>query len=345
MFENRFQESALILSNEKETEQLKSFLSRYGLSMDKDIEYSMVVTDNNRIVATGSFANRVLKCIAVEDEYKGRGLSAKIITHLVNEQFARGKAHLFIYTKPENELIFSGLGFFSIAQVPHKVVLMENRPDGIKRYLDEIAAETGTILPSAAVVVNCNPFTNGHRYLLEYAAARCRLLHVFVVWEDRSFFPSQIRHRLVCEGTAHIPNLIVHKGSDYIISNATFPSYFIKEYDDLVETHARLDLEVFSQHIAKKLDIRKRFAGEEPYCRVTSAYNRMMAKILPQNGIEVEIIPRKTSDGNVISASRVRELLGKGYMDAVKKLVPETTYRFLMSDEGRRIIHVSLSKL
>lgn len=338
MFMDHLQESVLKLSSEKEKEKLKAFLNGQGLSMDKDIEYTMVITDSDRIVASGSFSDRVLKCIAVEDEYKGQGLSARVITHLVNEQYARGRTHLFIYTKPENRRIFSDLGFYPVAEVRDKVVLMENRPDGIKRYLDEIAAQTGTIVPSAAVVVNCNPFTNGHKYLLEYAAARCEMLHVFVVWEDRSLFPAEVRYRLVREGVAHMPSISVHKGRDYIISNATFPSYFIKQYEDVVEIHAGLDLEIFSQYIAKRLDIRKRFVGEEPYCPVTAAYNRMMGQILPPKGIEVEIVPRMTSGGNAISASRVRELLGRGDMDAVKKLVPETTLHFLLSKEGEQII-------
>jgi len=338
MFMDHLQESVLKLSSEKEKEKLKAFLNGQGLSMDKDIEYTMVIIDRDRIVASGSFSDRVLKCIAVEDEYKGQGLSARVITHLVNEQYARGRTHLFIYTKPENRRIFSDLGFYPVAEVRDKVVLMENRPDGIKRYLDEIAAQTGTIVPSAAVVVNCNPFTNGHKYLLEYAAARCEMLHVFVVWEDRSLFPAEVRYRLVREGIAHIPGISVHKGRDYIISNATFPSYFIKQYEDVVEIHAGLDLEIFSQYIAKRLDIRKRFVGEEPYCPVTAAYNRMMGRILPPKGIEVEIVPRMTSGGNAISASRVRELLGRGDMDEVKKLVPETTLHFLLSKEGEQVI-------
>lgn len=338
MLIDHLQEQVLKVSSESEKESLNIFLNRQGLSMDKDIEYSMVLTDNDRIVASGSFSDRVLKCIAVDDEYKGLGLSARVVTHLVNEQFRRGRSHLFIYTKPENRRIFSELGFYPVAEVPDKVVLMENRSDGIQRYLDEIAVQTGSNVPSAAVVVNCNPFTKGHKFLLEYAAARCRMLHVFVVWEDRSLFPAEIRYRLVKEGVAHLPNVIVHKGKDYIISNATFPSYFIKEYEDVVETHAKLDLAIFSQYIAKKLDIRKRFVGEEPTCLVTAAYNRMMSQILPLKGIEVEEVPRIAFGGSAISASRVRELLRRGEMDAVKGLVPEATWNFLFSTEGGEII-------
>lgn len=338
MWEENIQEEVLNLSSESDIRRVREFLNSQGLSFDRDIEYSMALTREGQIIATGSFSDRVLKCIAVDDEYKGMGLSARVVSHLVNEQYRRGRNHLFIYTKPENKHFFSELGFYTVAEVPGKVVLLENRPDGIKKYLKEIGEETGEIAESAAVVVNCNPFTNGHKYLLEYAAARCRLLHVFVVWEDKSLFPSEIRYRLVKEGIRHLDNVRVHKGKDYIISSATFPSYFIKEYEDVVETHAQLDLTIFSRHIARELDIRKRFVGEEPHCLVTAAYNRIMKEILPQNGIEVEVVPRKTASGEVISASRVRKMIKTGQIANLSDLVPETTYQFLLSKEAEPII-------
>lgn len=338
MWHTSLEERAVKLTSESERNALIAFLEKQGLALDGDVEYSMVITDFGKIIATGSFAGRVLKCIAVDEEYKGLGLSEKVFTHLTNEQFRRGRTHLFVFTKPQNKQIFSDLGLSLIAEVPSKVVLMENRTDGIRKYLDELAAESGEIVPSAAVVVNCNPFTLGHRYLLEYAAARCQKLHVFVVWEDKSSFPTEVRYRLVKEGTADLPNVIVHRGRDYIISDATFPTYFIKHYEDVVETHARLDVTIFLQYIAQRLAIQKRFVGEEPYCAVTSEYNKVMAEMLPAAGIELEIVPRKTAGGAAISASRVRELLRSGDFAAVRALVPETTYRFLVSEDAGEII-------
>lgn len=331
-------EEVLKPTSENETARLGAFLNKQGLTLDKDIEYSMALTDSGRIAAAGSFTGRVLKCIAVDEEYKGRGLSARVVTHLVNEQYRRGRTHLFVYTKPENKPIFSELGFYPVSEVPSKVVLMENRVDGIKKYLEEISAGRKKGCFSAAVVVNCNPFTLGHQYLIEYAAARYNILDVFVLWEDKSGFPSETRYRLVNEGVQHIPNAVVHKGKDYIISEATFPSYFIKEYQDYVETHAKLDLTVFTDHIAPALGIVKRFVGEEPYCPVTSVYNCIMKEVLPAKGIDVEVVPRISHKGKAISASRVRELIQIGEMDKVKELVPETTYNYLISSEAEEII-------
>ncbi len=338
MWYTGFREQVVNLQSEVERKQLQAFLERQSLTLDADVEYAFALWNGEKLAAAGSLSGRVLKCIAVDEEYKYLGLSAKIVTHLVQEAYLKGRTHLFVYTKPENKTIFSELGFYLIAEVPSKVVLMENTPRGIKNYINEIKSESAINVDAAAVIVNCNPFTLGHRYLIEYAAARCSLLHVFVVWEEQSSFPAEIRYRLVQQGVQHLDNVTLHKGKDYIISKATFPSYFIKEYQELVKTHARLDLEIFTQHIAPALGIRKRFVGEEPYCKVTAAYNAAMQEVLPQHDIEVQVVPRMSLEGNPISASRVRELIRAGDIRKTRELVPEITYRFLISQEAEEII-------
>jgi [citrate (pro-3S)-lyase] ligase len=337
MWNEQLSQQVIQLQSETEKSQVEAFLYRRNLAFDRDVEYTIALFDEKRIVATGSFGARVLKCIAVDEEYANMGLASRIVTGLVNEEFRRGRTHLFVYTKPENKSVFSELGFYLIAEIPNQVVLMENRKDGIKSYLKEIVQVKGAD-SAAAIVVNCNPFTLGHQYLIEYAASRCLQLHLFVVWENRSSFPPEIRYKLVCEGVRHLSNVAVHQGKDYIISSATFPSYFIKEYQKQVEAHARLDLEVFARYIVPTLNIEKRFVGEEPYCKVTAAYNRIMQDFLPKHGVEVESIPRLTHNGQAVSASEVRKLIRNGNITAVRELVPETTYRFLLSPEAREII-------
>jgi [citrate (pro-3S)-lyase] ligase len=343
MWDGHFEQQAIQLKSEAEKRPVEAFLQRRNLALDRDVEYTVVLLDGERIVATGSFSERVLKCIAVDEEYANMGLASQVVTQLVIEEFNRGRPHLFVYTKPENKSVFSELGFYLMAEVPNKVVLMENRADGIKNYLKEIG-QAKRSEKAAAAVVNCNPFTLGHRYLIEYAAARCRQLHLFVVWEDRSSFPAEIRYKLVREGVRDLANVTVHQGKDYIISAATFPSYFIKEYQEQVEIHARLDLEVFARYIVPALGIEKRFVGEEPYCKVTAAYNEIMQEVLPARGVTVEIVPRLTDGGQAISAFRVRELIRSGQIEATRELVPESTYHFLVSPEARKIIdHIQKS--
>lgn len=114
---------------------------------------------------------------------------------------------------------------------------MENRRTGFADYLKKLQTETSQS-PAAkavsllanprtgAVVMNANPFTLGHRWLVEYAASKVDLLHVFIVSEDVSLVPLSVREQLVREGTADLGNLVYHQTGPYMISNATFPSYF-----------------------------------------------------------------------------------------------------------------------
>jgi [citrate (pro-3S)-lyase] ligase len=335
---NGLKDEILNLDSADDRRDVESFLRMQGLSLDQDVEFTLVIRDSGRIAATGSFSKRVLKSIAVDETYQNRGLSAKIVSRLIQEEYERNRTHLFIYTKPKNISIFSDLGFYAIYEVPLKVVLMENRASGIAKYVEKLSSKKYESKNTAAIVMNCNPFTLGHRYLIEYAAVRCDTLHLFVVWEDKSSFPAEVRYRLITEGVRDIPNVIVHKGEDYIISNATFPSYFIKEYQDQVETHARLDLGIFARYIAPALGISLRFVGEEPCCAVTSEYNKIMQEFLPGQGVQVEVVPRKLHNGQPISASRVRELIRMNKINEIEELVPESTYRFLTSPEAGEIV-------
>jgi len=345
MWYSNFSKRTLNLHLKAERIQLEEFLAKQNLDIDNTVEYTIAFFDRGKMAATGSLGGRILKCIAVDEKYQNIGLSTAVVSDLIQNAYSKGRTHLFIYTKPENKNIFADLGFYLIAEVPSKVILMENRPFGIKNYLKEISK--GKMDPllkiqdregTGAVIVNCNPFTLGHQHLIEYAAVKCQTLHVFVLEEDKSSFPSGIRHRLVMEGVQHLDNVIVHQGRDYIISEATFPSYFIKEYQNIVETHAKLDLEIFTKYIAPSLGIQKRFAGDEPYCTVTAAYNNFMLEILPDHGIGIEVVQRMEYGGQPISASRVRGLIREGRLSEVEKLVPKTTYQFLLSNEAEGII-------
>ena len=178
----------------------------------------------------------------------------------------------------------------------------------------------------------------GHQYLIETAAKECSQLIVFVVAEDKSLFPTEVRYKLVKAGTKHLENVIVLKGGDYIISPATFPRYFMKDFDDISVRQARLDVTIFGEHIAPALGISRRYVGEEPFDLVTNAYNQAMKEILLPKGIELKIIPRKEAKGKPISASTVRALIREEKMYEVMDLVPPTTYSFLISKEAKPII-------
>ena len=79
---------------------------------------------------------------------------------------------------------------------------MENRKDGFSSYLDQLARSRVEAPKVAAIVMNANPFTLGHQYLVEKAAAENDLVHLFMVSEDASLFPYAVRKKLIQEGTA-----------------------------------------------------------------------------------------------------------------------------------------------
>ena len=139
------------------------------------------------------------------------------------------------------------------------------------------------------------------------------------------------------EGTSHLKNIRYHDSGPYIISNATFPSYFQKDEHAVIESHAMLDLTVFTK-IAAALGITRRYVGEEPTSLVTGIYNQIMSEKLPENGIECVIVPRKENDRKAISASTVRQALKEEKWELLENLVPKTTLDYFHSPEAAPVL-------
>lgn len=180
------------------------------------------------------------------------------------------------------------------------------------------------------IVMHANPFTNGHRYLVEQAAQRCARLYVFVLEHAGQDLPFDARMQLVRAGTAHVPNAVVLPGGPFMISQATFPSYFLKEASDAARVHAALDATLFAARIAPAFGITARFVGTEPLDALTRDYNRALAAILPEYGVTVHGIERLCCGGAPVSASRVRADWAREAVADVRALVPETTFALLM---------------
>ena len=343
-----------------------ALLQAEGIRLDANLDYTCGIYDDEmNIIATGSCFGNTLRCLAVSSNHQGEGLMNQIISHLIEVQFNRGNTHLFLYTKCSSAKFFGDLGFYEIARIDGQIVFMENRRTGFKNYLkkleDSSAQQIQTLTetssdktanpksdhipqnPSAmgrkiaALVMNANPFTLGHQYLVEKAARENDLLHLFIVSEDASLVPFKVRKQLVMEGTAHLDNICYHDSGPYIISNATFPSYFQKDENAVIESHAMLDLTIFTE-IARTLGINRRYVGEEPTSLVTGIYNQIMSEKLPENGIECMIVPRKTDGEKAISASTVRQAIKDNDMDTLRKLVPESTLRYFESEEATDVI-------
>lgn len=329
--------SQIYPSDKRSLAGVDALLEREGITRDGNLDYICAMRDeNDEIIATGSCFGCTLRCFAVSREHQGEGLLNEVISHLMQVQYARGNLHLFLYTKINSARFFGDLGFYEIARVDGTLVFMENRRSGFPGYLKALE-QTKTPGVCGALVMNANPFTLGHQYLAETAAAQCDTLHLFILSEDASLVPFRVRRKLVEEGVAHISNVVLHDSGPYIISSATFPSYFLKDAAAVIAGHARLDLAVFTR-IARALNVTKRFVGEEPTSQVTGLYNEIMAQELPKAGIACHVVPRKQAAGKAISASNVRLALQQGDWDTLRALVPASTLRYFQSPEAAPVL-------
>ena len=325
------------LSDKRMLAQVDALLVENGITRDANLDYICAMVDEeNRVIATGSCFGATLRCFAVSQRHQGEGLLNEVVSHLMEYQMARGYTHLFLYTKIKSAKFFQSLGFYEIARVDGTLVFMENRRNGFPSYLSRLE-KTARPGVSGAIVMNANPFTLGHQYLVETAAGRCDTLHLFLLSEDASLVPFGVRKQLVQAGTAHLKNVVLHDSGPYIISNATFPSYFLKDDAAVIQGHAKLDLTIFVR-IARALGVTVRFVGEEPTSQVTGLYNEIMAAQLPENGIDCVILPRKQALGKAISASTVRTALQAGDWQTLSQLLPQTTLDYFRSSEAEPVL-------
>lgn len=368
MCDNRHYISEAPLSLNSVRRRVEAFLAANGLRLAPLDRYVVVTRDEDgdEILAGGGLDGNVIKCVAVSESARSEGLMNILVSRLIVIAREEGRDSVKAFTKPENEGIFKSLGFALIASSP-KAILMENGRGGLpeyRKYLESLARPGR----NGAIVMNANPFTKGHRYLVEQAASQVDNLYVIVVKEDRSRFPYVERKAMIEAGCAGLDNVVVCEGSDYAISAATFPTYFLKKLDDATDTQIALDLDLFVNHIAQPLGVTVRFAGSEPEDALTRRYNELMAEILPGTSVAVvrqahqpdsELvkgsalrparrpidfveIPRLEQNGNPISATSLRRALDKGNLKEAMEYIPKSTVPYLVADLAERALRLEL---
>lgn len=368
MCDNRHYISEAPLSLNSVRRRVEAFLAANGLRLAPLDRYVVVTRDEdgNEILAGGGLDGNVIKCVAVSESARSEGLMNILVSRLIAIAREEGRESVKAFTKPENEGIFKSLGFALIASSPN-AILMENGRGGLpeyRKYLESLARPGR----NGAIVMNANPFTKGHRYLVEQAASLVDNLYVIVVKEDRSRFPYVERKAMIEAGCAGLDNVVVCGGSDYAISAATFPTYFLKKLDDATDTQIALDLDLFVNHIAQPLGVTVRFAGSEPEDALTRRYNELMAEILPGTSVAVvrqdhqpdsELvegsavrqarrpidfveIPRLEQKGKPLSATSLRRALDKGGFKEAMEYIPESSIPYLVADLAERALRLEL---
>ena len=320
--------------------QVEDFLGSNGLRLGEVDLYLAVLSEDGAILAGGGLQRDILKCLAVSAEARSLGLSVPLISRLISVASERGYTNVKVFTKPENRSVFESLGFKLLAEAP-KAILMENGR-GLEEYCDYLRGHRA----SGVIVMNANPFTLGHRYLVEQASLSFRApegrrnLTIIPVKEDASRFPYSERFEMIRTGSGDMADVV--EGSDYQISAATFPTYFLKNLSDAAETQMCLDIDLFGRHIAPALGAHVRFVGTEPADPLTARYNALMKELLPEYGVEVVEISRLTDSESPVTATRVRSLLDAGQFKAASALTPESTWPYLLADLAERALKMEL---
>lgn len=359
----------------RQRQRIEAFLKRNGLRFDDMHYYAAITDDDGEMIAGGGLKGNVIKCVAVDDAHKGEAIANTLISHLISHANEEGHSNVMLFTKPKNRQLFESLSFRLLAEAP-EAVLMETGIGGINNMVEQLKKikEEGEVCkennqecrkeektnlnittpqhlnPSTpqplttttplrgVVVMNCNPFTLGHRYLIEQAAKQVERLFVMVVREDCSLFAYAERKAMVEQGVAHLKNVTVIDGSEYAISQATFPTYFLKRLDDAADTQMLLDLDLFRRHIAPALGATVRFIGTEPTDQLTRRYNQLMHEVLA----DVREIVRLEKEGNAVSASRVRKAMEQGDMSTIRQLVPPTTLPYIIAHLATQALQAEL---
>lgn len=359
----------------RQRQRIEAFLKRNDLRFDDMHYYAAITDDDGEMIAGGGLKGNVIKCVAVDDAHKGEAIANTLISHLIAHANEEGHSNVKLFTKPKNRQLFESLSFRLLAEAP-EAVLMETGIGGINNMVEQLKKirEEGEVCkennqeckkeektnlnittpqhlnPSTpqplttttplrgVVVMNCNPFTLGHRYLIEQAAKQVERLFVMIVREDCSLFAYAERKAMVEQGVAHLENVTVIDGSEYAISQATFPTYFLKRLDDAADTQMLLDLDLFRRHIAPALGATVRFVGTEPTDQLTHRYNQLMHEVLA----DVREIVRLEKEGNAVSASRVRKAMEQDDMSTIRQLVPPTTLPYIIAHLATQALQAEL---
>ena len=338
----------------RQRRQIEQFLAANGLRYD-DMDYYAAAADDasGEIVGGGGLCGGIIKCIAVDGAHKGEAVANTIVSHLIAVAARRGHHCVRLFTKPQNRRLFESLSFRLLAEAP-EAILMETGIGGIdtvKKELERCSREKGRVeseksdggaspQPSVGcIVMNCNPFTLGHLYLIEQAARQADRLFVMIVRADCSMFGYGERKAMARAATAGMSNVTVIDGSDYAVSATTFPTYFLKRIDDATDTQIALDIDLYRRHIAPALGATVRFVGSEPADPLTRRYNERMMHMLG----DVRQIERMEKDGTAVSASRVRQAVVENRLYRAAGLVPPCTMPYLIAHLATRALKAELN--
>ncbi|MBU1145411.1 MAG: GNAT family N-acetyltransferase [Firmicutes bacterium] len=301
------------------------FLEENNLKYDEDIVETYYIEEFDKIIGSISRSKDIIKALAVDIDYRGENIANILVSEVMNSMRYNNVYHFQVYTKTEYEVVFTSMGFNTLAKT-EKVCILESGNPSIEIEIQKMKLQIEKrfhidVLEHSigAIVVNCNPITLGHYHLIEEASKKHEYFIVLVVEEDQSIFSFKERFSLIYLALTSFENIIILPSTQYIVSALTFPSYFLKSLDEVEKEHAKLDAIIFKNYFMKSLNIRKRYIGSET-TSVMVMYNSILKEILKD---KINIQERFKFKKEIISASLVRKLIFENKINEAMTFVPE----------------------
>lgn len=211
--------------------------------------------------------------------------------------------------------------------------LIGDGEEGLKLWEKQLSESIGLPEGTSLVVLNANPFTTGHRYLVSLARSRSRHVLVLVIQgrpesggrgnhENTGIvFPFGERLRMTKEGLSDMDGITVIPSGPYVISRDDFPADFLSDEMGKVPAHAALDSMVIC-HVCNSLGIRSIFAGDEPRDEMSEIHLNALRTACAGSGIQLRVAERKRLGERYISSSMVRQDIADGNMEEAVLLAP-----------------------
>ena len=308
----------------------RALIEAEGLQFEERYDDLVGVFEAGEMTGCGARLGRVLKMLVVHPEHRGGAVLGEIITELMRRDCGRQSGCYFIFTKPCAIQSFERLNFRLLVQhSPSRIGLLENR-NGLHQFLRRQAAlaRSGR---NGAVVINSDPFSRGHQHLIESAAPQVERLYVFIPSDGDFAFPVDVRVMLARRGLSHLDNVTVVESGPYVLSDATFPGYFLKPGQSKDELRLEMDMALFAQHLAPFFHIDARFVGAEPLDPIARAHSRIMETCLAEHGIRLVQIARAKVGDLWINTRHIRQAISDADIERIRDFVPATTFDYLCS--------------